>query len=328
MTVMQAYEKFIEQKRSYCDASTVDWYIKNLKYFFEFLQQDLGSDIDAIELDQLDKKVLQRYVSYLRQKPKYEGHPFKIGAAKKGNLKNSTVRIYVRAVRGFFSWLEEDDDCSGLAVSRKVKLPKDDTAIQIPLYNFEVEKIDALYNPAPAAQTELDLRNLCIIHLMLDAGLRAEEVCALKVGHILFDKNMLSVVDSKNHKSRIVPLARQLHIYLRMYLHMRSSAADDVIGADTYLIVKIGSRKPIGYNVIKQMFYRIRCRTGLDRLHPHLLRHTFAISYLVGGGNLEYLRDMLGHSDYAVTRLYLRQAHQYRMMAADLYKLDSVFYQV
>lgn len=317
MTIKQAYEDFIEFKKSYCDPATVKYYSKNLKFFFDYLQRSTGNAIDSIELSQLDRKVMQHYVSFLRTKQKYEFHPFKVQSAKKGTLKNSTVRIYLRAVRVFLNYITEELDTE-LVITRKIKLPKDDTSMQIPLFNHEVEKIDNLYSQ----NTELGLRNLCIVHLMLDAGLRAEEVISLKVKNISFDKGILMVIDSKNHKSRVVPLAWKLRIYIQAYLEFRGADPED------YLILKIGSRSEINYNVIKQMFYRIRTRTDIERLHPHLLRHTFAVSYLVGGGNLEFLRDMMGHSDYAVTRRYVQMSNQYRMMDADIYKLDPVFYLV
>ncbi|MDE7323162.1 MAG: site-specific integrase [Lachnospiraceae bacterium] len=55
---------------------------------------------------------------------------------------------------------------------------------------------------------------------------------------------------------------------------------------------------------ITDLFARLKKDSGISRLHAHLLRHTFATSYLVGGGNLEFLRVFLGHSDYNVTRGY------------------------
>lgn len=278
MTVKQAYDDFIVFKRSYCDDSTVKYYSQNLGFFFDFLRHDYKLDIDSISLDQLDRKVMQHYVSYLRSRQKYMVHPFKVADQKKGNLKNSTIRIYLRAVRVFLNYAVDELD-SSLSVSRKVKLPKDDTAIQIPLYTHEVNQIDDLFSQS----TELGLRNLCIIHLMLDAGFRAEEVVSFKVKDISFDKGILSVIDSKNHKSRVVPLGWQLRMYLQAYLDFRSPVSDD-----EFLILKMGSRYGIGYNVIKQLFYRIRSRTGIARLHPHLLRHTFAVSYLIGGGILNF----------------------------------------
>lgn len=59
------------------------------------------------------------------------------------------------------------------------------------------------------------------------------------------------------------------------------------------------------------MLIRIRRNTGLDRVYPHLLRHTFSTSYIMGGGSLESLRILLGHYDYSITRIYLHLANQF-----------------
>nr|WP_279221996.1 site-specific integrase [Clostridium sp. E02] len=130
---------------------------------------------------------------------------------------------------------------------------------------------------------EMGLRNLCIVHLMLDGGLRSEEVIGLKLKDICFDKDYILIEDSKNHKSRIVPLTWNLRIYLRSYLDYRKVKPMDS------LILKTNGSEAINYNVLKQLFFRIRKWTGVEGLHPHLLRHTFAVSYLVGGGTWNFL---------------------------------------
>ena len=278
------------------------------------MEQEYEKPIDRIPMDILAPDVVQSYIKYLRFKPKFENHPYKIGEAKKGKLKNSTIRIYTRAVKVFVNYIRDDLDCE--IKFKRPRLPTNDTRIQLPLYSHEVQALDQVF----LNSTEMGLRNLCIIHLMLDGGLRSEEVIGLKVKDICFDKDYILIEDSKNHKSRIVPLAWNLRIYIRSYLDYRDTRPMNA------LILKTNGSDGINYNVLKQLFFRIRKWTGVERLHPHLLRHTFAVSYLVGGGNLEFLRDMLGHSDYTTTRDYVKMANQYRMMNADVYKLDDIFF--
>ena len=74
------------------------------------------------------------------------------------------------------------------------------------------------------------------------------------------------------------------------------------------------------------MFARIRKATGINRLKPHLLRHTFATSYIIGGGDLETLRIYLGHASYEVTQNYLHIAQVYSTMGSDIYRLDNIFF--
>lgn len=315
ITVKDAYEDFMQFKRSYCDDSTCKYYEQNIRFFFDYLELTYGKSVDVLCFTDLERKVLQNYIFYLRSKPRFENHPFRVDEQKKGQLKNSTIRIYVRAVKVFMNYIKEES-LTDAAFSRRVKLPKDDTRLQLPLFQYEVDEIDALFSQ----NTEMGLRNLCILHLMLDSGLRSEEVISLHVKDVDFGKGIICVLDSKNHKSRIVPLAWNLRIYLQCYLEFRKPQPDDC------MIIKAGTGECINYNVIKQLFFRIRGKTSVERLHPHLLRHTFGVAYLVGGGNLEFLRDMMGHNDYTVTKQYVSMANQYRMMGAEVYKLDDVFY--
>ena len=93
------------------------------------------------------------------------------------------------------------------------------------------------------------------------------------------------------------------------------------------MFAQVGTAEPITETSVKMVFARLKKRSGIDRLHPHLLRHTFATSFIIGGGNLEFLRMMLGHSDYATTKMYLHLAQQAKMLHSDIYRLDPVFFQ-
>ena len=87
------------------------------------------------------------------------------------------------------------------------------------------------------------------------------------------------------------------------------------------------SECPLTSNTVKMIFQDLKISTGIDRLHAHLLRHTFAISYLIGGGNLEFLRVFLGHYDYAATKTYVAMAAQMKLLGAPVYQLDPIFFQ-
>ena len=116
-------------------------------------------------------------------------------------------------------------------------------------------------------------------------------------------------------------LFRSLQELLGEYAHVFRIAS-----SDGPFFRKFRSRDSIDSNVIRALFIRIRRNTGLDRVYPHLLRHTFATSYMMGGGNLESLRILLGHYDYSVTRIYLHLANQFFVMDSDIYRLDPVLF--
>ena len=229
---------------------------------------------------------------------------------------NSTIRIYVRAVRVFFNFCFQEGFIK-MNLSAGVKLPANDAKLEMPLFAHEVEQVDSMF----LSDSIFGARNLAIVHCMLDCGLRSQEVIKLCIHHVHFDKNVIEIVQSKYDKSRVVFLPPDLASNLQKYLSFRPTVSSD------RLFLK-NDETPIDYNVIKQLFSRIRSHTGIYRLHPHLLRHTFGVSYLIGGGNLEFLRDMMGHSDYNVTRTYVSMANQYRMMGLDVYRLPDKLFQI
>lgn len=198
---------------------------------------------------------------------------------------------------------------------KKVKLPKDDAAPKMVLFQDEVKKLDDCFDMS----AELGVRNYCIVHLMLDCGLRSQEVIHLQVSDILKDRNVIQILNTKGCKSRLtlIPdfLLRQIDTYL--------SISGRVSGV---IFCSMKDRKPMTSNAIKQLFQDLKISSGINRVHAHLLRHTFATSYLMGGGNLEFLRVFMGHSDYNVTKIYSQMAAQYKMLGADVYKLDSIFF--
>uniref|UniRef100_UPI004056DE46 tyrosine-type recombinase/integrase n=1 Tax=Acetatifactor sp. TaxID=1872090 RepID=UPI004056DE46 len=228
-------------------------------------------------------------------------------------VKNSTIRSYCRSVKAFLRYCYEEDLCKDYL--KRVKLPKDDAAPKVPLYTDEVARIDATFDRT----TEKGARNYCIVHLMLDCGLRRQEVVHLRPEHIDVERNILSIMDSKGNKSRFVLIPDFLLEAIDRYRGMKQLHSD-------YLFDSLLKVEPITDNSVKMLFQDLKKETGIERLHAHLLRHTFATSYLIGGGNLEFLRVFLGHFDYTVTKNYSSMAAQFKMLGADIYRLDSIFF--
>ena len=212
----------------------------------------------------------------------------------------------MRSVKVFCRWIYEFEYVETDLFAR-IKLPRPDPAIKVPLSVEEVEIIDAV----------LDERDMIIFHLMLDAGMRVSEVCNLKRKDVDLQNRLIYINDSKYNKSRIVPMAEKLVKMLDSYAVERH---------EIYLLCSRTGYQMTN-NLIKQLFQRIKKTSGVKRLHAHLLRHTFATSYIVGGGNLEKLRIMLGHADYNVTKTYLHLAAQFEIVRYPIYQLDPVFFE-
>lgn len=316
ISLQQAYDLFIFDRESYCAIdTTVRNYKCRLGYFIDFMCAEKNMSASDILIDTLTLEDIKLYVIFLRKKTKLDNHPFKPTEDKP--ITKTSVRSYSIDLRTFFNFLYKNDYIEK-NLMRNFHLIKSENKIVIPLFSHEVNQIDSLYNK----KTETGLRNLCIIHLMLDGGLRSGEVVNLKINSVNFEDNHLIIYNGKGSKDRVLPLARNLKKLLYEYkiFYKKYSSNDD------YFSSVNGTSSPISKNTIASMFARIRKATGINRLKPHLLRHTFATSYIIGGGDLETLRIYLGHASYEVTQNYLHIAQVYSTMGSDIYRLDNIFF--
>lgn len=291
---------------TYCSEKSVIYYKENVSKFLNYLSSNLDIELELLYCSMVNREAVQGYILYLRNR----------------DIKNTTINTYFRAVKAFLNYCIDEGFCDADCL-RKIKMQKNDAAPIIPLYQSEVSDLDSCFN----LKTETGLRNYCMVHLMLDTGFRSSDVCNVKVSDIFFDKNCIQV-KGKGEKYRSVLLAPKLKKNLYKYLvSYRSFVFDSKkLSNSQPVFVSVKSTDYITEDTIKQMFARLKKKTEIERLHPHLLRHTFATSYILGGGNMEFLRLMLGHSDYATTRMYLHLAQEAQMLKHDVYKLDSIFF--
>jgi site-specific recombinase XerD len=143
------------------------------------------------------------------------------------------------------------------------------------------------------AETLEPERNLAMTWLMLDSGLRLGEVVGLNRGDLDLERGVARVL-GKDQEERYVPLGKQSIRALRAYSEIRRRSN----GAQ-FLDVR-GRR--ISGNAVRLMLRRVGLKAkGVDRLYPHLLRHTFANWWIKNGGGLRKLQEILGHSDVRTT---------------------------
>ncbi len=132
----------------------------------------------------------------------------------------------------------------------------------------------------------------------------------LEKGGVDLDERLVRVV-GKGGKERIVPLGREAAEALRRYLARGRPHLDRRHRPELFLNAKGGPLTRGGAFVILR---RLAATAGLDpqRVHPHLLRHSFATHLLEGGADLRSVQEMLGHADLGTTELYTHVTDQRR----------------
>ncbi len=282
MKLEDAAIEFIQDKKVYCAAKTIETYTEHVNRFLN------GEDAPE-NLEDLTRKNIRDYVVHMRD----------------DGLRNVTIQCYMRSIKVFSKWLynegylEED-------VARGIKLPKSDPKMKIPLTEEEAGRIDEALTLT---------RDRIIFHLMIDAGLRVSEVCNLKREDVDFEHNYIRIRNSKNNRNRVVPLSARLKNWMQYHY----------TGTEWMLTSKDG--KQMTTQSVKCQFHKLKKKTGIDRLHCHLCRHTFGTSYIMGDGNLELLRVMMGHTDYNTTKMYIQMATEYKIVKYPIYKLDPIFFE-
>lgn len=313
MELVRVIDDFIYDRETFCTEKTVSNYRHTMKYFSDYLS---GAYDVLPELENISVLDLKGYVHFLKNSKKLQSHPYK--PTVDSSISDTSIRTYLVDLRTFFNYCVCNDYISKTPFAKFTMVRRDNVLI-VPLFQSDVQKIDKLYSK----RNFRNYRDLCIVHLMLDAGLRSGEVCRLRDDNIDFSHNCIYIRYGKGRKDRIVPLAASLKLKLSRYINIYRPVNDvgfTLISADQEQL------RPISENTIESLFARIKKHFPEKRVYPHLCRHTFATSFIMGGGDLESLRIFMGHADISTTSNYLHLATTYKAAGADIYKLDSIFF--
>jgi integrase/recombinase XerD len=155
---------------------------------------------------------------------------------------------------------------------------------------------------AAAGTTPRALRDRALVELLYGAGLRVSEAVGLDKAGVDLDQRLVRTV-GKGGKERVVPVGRQAVDALRRYLSRGRPHLDRRHRPELFLNAQGGALTRAGAFLILR---RLAEKGGLEpeRVHPHLLRHSFATHLLEGGADLRSVQEMLGHADLSTTELY------------------------
>ena len=210
----------------------------------------------------------------------------------------STIERRLSVVKGYHRFLvregyAETDPAQTVPLPRKPHLLPDVLSIaQI------TELLDGLPSSTPAEK-----RDAAVLEVLYGCGLRVSELVGLDVDRVYFDEECLRVV-GKGSKERVVPFSGMAAQRMRTYLEEARPE------------LTCGTAKPIpavflnarGGRLTRQSVHRIVANAGMaigvENLHPHTLRHSFATHLLEGGADLRAIQEMLGHADISTTQIY------------------------
>ena len=284
MTISESVQDFIlDQRCRGNSAKTIEYYDLILRRFGAFADELQLTDVDQISLTVCK----QFYLSLTDQ-----------------GLSSVSIQSYVRGYRAYIQWLYESEYISE-DLCHRFRLPKATRKVIDILTDTEIQRLLASFDTT----SYTGLRDYTICALMVDTGLRLNEVVTLQAKHVHLDDGYL-IVTGKGDKQRVVPFGSFTGATLRAYVEDKKSWCPPL----SAFFVTIDAA-PITENTLKDVFRRLKDRVGIPRLHPHLLRHTFATKYLSNGGDIYTLQRILGHATLDMVKKYLHLSNQLTIAA-------------
>ena len=258
---------------------TVEAYGRDLADYVAFLDQ-----AGVRRLEDIDRDLLGLYLADLRAR----------------GFAASTIERHTSAIKGFHRFLVKENLTSNHPTAN-LPLPQvPDTLPDV----ISIDQADALLSQ-PFANTPAGARDRAILELLYGCGLRVSELCGLDLRALFLDDGYLRIF-GKGSKERIVPIAGKAEEALRAYLSGPRGALSKLLpSADAAGAVFLSTH---GTRLTRQSVHRLVAnyggRVGIEGLHPHTLRHSFATHMLQGGAELRALQDILGHCDISTTQIY------------------------
>lgn len=238
-----------------------------------------------------------------------EGRWGSTAPSAKRETRPSSVQTLYKAIKAFLNFCLAEGLMEESPL-RNVKAPRVPTDEIQPLSPDQVQSLlDA------ARRTRSSERDVALLLLLVDTGMRVSEACGLTIGDVDRGTGELTVLGKGNKRRRVyMGTAARRGIWRYLETDRRDAAADEP------LFVSIGGNRsgtrmtPSG---IFQVVQKAGQTAGLTGVGPHDLRRTFAVNYLRHGGNLFELQILMGHTDLTVLRRYvalaetdLAQAHR------------------
>ena len=280
MKLSEAVQLFLKDRQLlYCSKKTLDGYGEILGRFLKFT-----GDID---LEELNLPIIRNYNEYLVER----------------QISKASVGTYLRTIKIFIRYLEDNEILPEGKLAKKIKLPKQPKKV---IQLFTPDEVEKIFQAVDADEEWIVVRNRLIIALMYDSGLRQGEIPKLTYKEIDFGKKVM-LVHGKGDKERLVPFGRVTDELMQSYMKLCPFKESERL--------IIGRRgEPVSNDSIKKMMHRLSEKTGFEGLSSHKLRHNFATNWCIEGYEREGYVDniklavLMGHEDLVTTQRYMHAA--------------------
>lgn len=246
---------------------------------------------------------IQKYLASIEKLNKFEDvtasdiRGYFIEARK--TMQGITQVGYYRRLTTFYNFLVSD----GILVDNIMKRVEKPKAGKRLIQSFNSREVHTMLN-AYDVNTFIGRRNYTLLCLILATGLRRSEFLSLNIEDVHLQDDYIRII-GKGDKERIVPISKSLSITLRKYIKARAEYLRNRPDTNAFIISKYGKR--LSKDGSNSIFRKLRIDYKLTgkRFSAHTWRHTFAKAFLLNGGDVFTLQELLGHEDVETTKIYV-----------------------
>lgn len=273
--MIDRFLEYLRYERNY-SVHTVLAYRRDLEHFFTWSGK--------MEYDQIKSEHVRGWV---------------INLMNEFNEKPSSIHRKVSALSSFYRFLYVKNFLDETYVNPTVGIVLPKKPKNLPTFFIEKEMDDCMKMWSDSEEF-CDVRNLLIIEIIYQTGLRRSEVAGLKDNDVEVERHRLKVI-GKGNKERIVPFGDDLAEKIERYREKRDEKMET--RSDNFFVNDKG--ESIGgnfiYNVVRKMMGMV---SKQSKISPHVVRHTFATAMLNRGADLNVIKELLGHESLATTQIY------------------------
>lgn len=272
--MLRNLENYLKNVRKY-SLNTVNSYISDINIFLEYLH------IQKLNYKDVNPEVIRSYLKYLDEK-KY---------------KNSSINRILSSLNDYYNYLTK---CKITKYNYFEDINRPRKEKRLPNFINYSEYMSLLATVEKEENEFLKARNLLLLEILFDTGLRVSEAVNIEINNINKKEQSIKVL-GKGNKERIVYYGDYAKNYLEDYLNLRRNI--NIVDKE-YLFLNKNytrlTRRGVEY-LISDISKKALLR---QKISPHTLRHSFATEMLNNGCDIRSVQELLGHKSLSTTGIY------------------------
>ena len=272
--MLKEFENYLKNVKKY-SINTVNSYISDINIFISYLR------VEKVNYKNINRDIIRSYLKYLDD----------------NNYKSSSINRILSSLNDYYNYLVKNKIIK-YNYFNDINRPRKEK--KLPNFINYNEYMNLISTIEKEDNTYLRLRNLLLLEILFDTGLRVSEAVNIKIKDIDFKNHSIRVL-GKGSKERIVYFGDYASNYLEEYLSLREgikSSDDEYLfwNKNHQKLTRRGAEYLIN-NIAKKALLK-------QKITPHTLRHTFATEMLNNGCDIRSVQELLGHKSLSTTGIY------------------------